>query len=947
MSHDPTAVAESVAELGRAAPHARTAAEVLDGLGADAEKGLSSSDVGARAERCGPNELPEPPSVPSWRRFLAQFKDVLVVLLLAATVVSLVVWWLEGTEGLPLEAIVIAGIVVFNAILGWLQEERAEQAVAALRAMTVPTATVIRDGERVRIASREVVPGDLLFVEEGDAIAADGRLLEVTSLQVSEAALTGESEPVSKDVAPVDRDASVGDRTNMVFMGTVATFGRGRAVVTSTGEGTQMGRIATMLESTPARRTPLQFEIERVGRALGIAVVVIAAVVVLTIVISSDLDTSADLVAVLLLGVSLAVAAVPEGLATVLTVVLALGVQRMAKRNAIVKRLSAVETLGSATVIGTDKTGTLTRNEMTVRVVLCPSGRVELTGSGYEPSGRAVVGDRPLEDGQLEGELREALVAGATATNASLDQRDDAWSIQGDPTEGALLVAARKIEAQTPPRASRTGEVPFSSERKLMSVVHPDEDEGSLVFAKGAPDVLLERCSRELVGGEERPLTDERRAWIADQVEALAAEALRTIGVARRRIEEPDRVDEAIETDLVFLGVVGMMDPPREESRGAVGTASSAGVRAMMITGDHPATAAAIAAEIGIGDRSGSAVTGSQLERADEEELIRMVRGTHVFARVSPEHKLRIVEALEHEGHVVAMTGDGVNDAPALKTADIGIAMGITGTEVAKQAADVILTDDNFATIVAAVEEGRTIFSNIRKFIRYLLSSNVGEVLTVFLGVVFAGTIGLSVTGEAFATPLLATQILWINLLTDAAPALALGVDPASPGLMRRRPRSRQDRLIDRTMWLGILVVGSAMAVSTLLTLDLGLPGGLIDGDRSLAESRTLGFTVLVLAQLFNVFNSRSDEASAFPTLFTNPFVWGAVALSAALQLLVVYVPFLNRAFGTVPIEATDWALCVAMASAVLWADELWKLLRRGRRRTSAREDLAPETPGG
>jgi Ca2+-transporting ATPase len=918
-----------------APPHARPALDVAADLGTDPDLGLTSAQARERTSRDGPNELAEPERAPWWRRLLAQFNDVLVLLLLAATVVSFVVWVLEGRHGVPVEAIAILGIVLFNAVLGYLQEARAEQAIAALRAMTVPTATVVRDGRQMRVPSREVVTGDVLVVEEGDAVAADGRLLEVTSLQMSEAALTGESEPTAKSVDAVEPDTPTADRTDMVFMGTVAAFGRGRAVVTATGMRTEIGHIASMLERAPERATPLQTEIARVGRALGLAVVVIAAVVVATILLSSRIDTTADLVAVLLLGVSLAVAAVPEGLATVLTVVLALGVQRMARRNAIVKKLSAVETLGSATVIGSDKTGTLTRNEMTVRFVRTSTGAAELTGSGYRPDGEILIHPDGSGDDAVRTELRQLLIAAATATNATLEERDGTWTIQGDPTEAALLVAAHKAGAPPAPRSERLGEVPFSSERKLMSVVHADaERSGLTLFVKGAPDVLLERCTHELVGSTSRPLDDERRGAIGARVEEMARDALRTIGVARRLLDRDayGGADPELEVGLEFLGVVGMKDPPRPESRDAVATAHSAGIRVIMITGDHPATASAIAAELGIAGRDDRVVTGAELDRLDDDGVRALARDADVYARVSPEHKLAIVEALEDAGEVVAMTGDGVNDAPALKTADIGIAMGIAGTEVARQAADVVLTDDDFATIVSAVEEGRTIFSNIRKFVRYLLSSNAGEVLTMFLAVVLAGAIGLR-SGGSFTAPLLATQILWINLLTDAAPALALGVDPPAPGLMDRRPRRATERLIDREMWLSVLIVGMAMALATLLTFDVALPGGLVEGDYGLDRARTMAFTVLVLAQLFNVFNARSDRASAFGTLFANRLVWGAVLVSVALQLVVVYVPVFHEGFGTTALGAGDWAVCVAAASAVLWIDELWKAVRRARAR--------------
>ena len=917
-------------------PFAAPAREVADDLGTDTDLGLSSNATLERATRYGPNELATPKGVPRWRRLLAQFEDVLVALLLAATLVSFVVWWLEGRHGAPVEAVAILAIVLFNAILGYVQQERAEQAMAALRAMTVPTATVVRDGVQVRIPSREVVPGDMMLLEEGDAIAADARLVDVTSLQTSEASLTGESEPVAKSTDPVEPDTPVADRRDMVFMGTVATFGRGLAVVTATGMRTEIGHIASMLEGAPERRTPLQTEIDRVGRTIGVAVVVIAAIVVSSILLASPPRSIGDVVDVLLLGVALAVAAVPEGLAPVLTVIQALGVQAMARRNAIVRKLSSVETLGSTTVIGSDKTGTLTRNEMTVRIVRTASGESEVTGSGYRPEGEILLRPDAGIGDDLQRELGLILAAAATATNARLDESAGGWSIQGDPTEAALLVAARKADVRPEPRETRLDEVPFSAERKLMSVVHPDASGvGLTVFVKGAADVLLTRCTRELVGGRSRALDEERRARIASDVEHMASGALRTIGVARRTIERPSHTDagSGLEHDLEFLGVVGMMDPPRPESREAVSTAQAAGVRVILITGDHPATASAIAAELGIAPADAAVTTGHDIDALDEDGLQHLVGQTTAYARVSPEHKLRVVQALEHQDQIVAMTGDGVNDAPALKAADIGIAMGIAGTEVAKQAADMVLADDNFATIVTAIEQGRTIFSNIRKVIRYLLSSNVGEVLTMFLAVVFAGSIGLR-PGGSFTVPLLATQILWINLLTDAAPALALGVDPPGRGLMRRSPRPAGARLIDRDMSLSMLVVGFAMASATLLTFDVALPGGFIEGHGGVDRARTMAFTVMVFAQLFNVFNARSDRTSAFTAMFANRLVWGAVVLSAALQALVVNAPPLNAAFGTTPLEATDWAICVVAASLVLWVDELWKIVRRRDRNT-------------
>ncbi|HQY94616.1 MAG TPA: cation-translocating P-type ATPase, partial [Caldilinea sp.] len=915
------------------------AADVLAALQSDANIGLSDAEAQRRLAAYGPNELASEPPIPRWRRLLAQFTNVLVLLLLAATVISVIAWLLEGAEGLPYEAFAIIAIVIVNALIGFFQEERAEDAVAALRKMTTAMAVVLRDGRQQQIDSHALTPGDILLVEEGNAISADGRLIGVTSLQMAEAALTGESQPVTKTTALIDGKAGLGDRTNMIFSGTVATFGRGRAVVIATGMNTEMGKIAGLMQATPEEKTPLSLEIEDVGRKLGIGVVLIAVLVIVTILLVDRVTSFAGLVETLVLGVSLAVAAVPEGLPTILTVVLALGVQRMVKRNAIVRKLAAVETLGSASVICSDKTGTLTKNEMTVRTVITPSGRVDVTGIGYAPTGDLLLhgSDQPVADPVLINEVRRALQGGALANNAVLEEKESIWAIQGDPTEAALVVAARKIGLgpdELNRRFQRVGEVPFSSDRKLMSTVQTDVDHAKTVavVSKGAPDVLLTRCTHERVGDEIVPLSKERCAELLVAVEMLAGEALRTLGIAYRRIAEEhyDEADEALENELIFVGIVGIIDPPRPEAQEAVATAQRAGIRVIMITGDHPVTAATIAAELNIVPAGAKAIRGADLEQMDSDQLLAAVREHSIYARVSPEHKLRIIQALRADGHVVAMTGDGVNDAPALKRADIGVAMGITGTDVSKEAADMILTDDNFATIVAAVEEGRSIFDNIRKFLRYLISSNIGEVLTMFLGVVLAGFIGLvSEAGEFFIVPLLATQILWINLLTDAAPALAVGVDPVDPTVMQRAPRPRHDRVINREMWLGFGLTGLVMAVVTLAVMDIALPGGLARGNGEMVFARTLAFTTLVFCQLFNVFNARSDYTSAFRYLFSNWMLWGAVALSAVLQVVVVYTPFLNQAFGTTPIGLMDWVLCIGMASMVLWVDEIKKLILR------------------
>ncbi|GIV96897.1 MAG: haloacid dehalogenase [Herpetosiphonaceae bacterium] len=917
-------------------PYQHPVEDIIIELDSHAQRGLTTAEVHTRLESYGPNEIkPEPPT-PAWRRFLAQFQNPLVILLLVATAIAAAIWVYERDTALPYEAIVIFAIVLFNGALGYLQEERAEQAVAALRKLSAAEARVIRDGSRRRVPAVELVPGDIILLEEGDTIPADARVLQSISLQTAEASLTGESVPVSKDTDPIPEEVELGDRDNMVFSGTIVTYGRGTAVVTATGMQTEMGRIAGLLRESRDEATPLQKELDRTGRRLGGAVLIIAAIIITSIVLVQDVQGFAAIVDVLILGVALAVAAVPEGLPAIVTAVLAIGVQRMARRRAIVRKLPAVETLGSATVVASDKTGTLTKNEMTVRTIVTAHGRVNLTGTGYVPEGQVRQNGEAIRDPALNTEVIQALQAAERANNAMLQQIDSRWSVQGDPTEGALLVAAYKAGLATDVldrHFERVGEVPFSSERKLMSTVHRDRQERDrlIVFSKGAPDVLLERCAYELVGEERRPLTPARRSEILDDNAALAREALRTLGVAFRLLPSDTPIqpgDSRIEHDLIFIGLIGMIDPPRPEVKDAVAQAKGAGIRPIMITGDHPQTAVAIALELGI-TSTADAITGAELENLPDPELDQIVNKTSVYARVNPGHKLRIVEALQRNHAVVAMTGDGVNDAPALKTADIGIAMGITGTDVAKEAADMVLADDNFATIIAAVEEGRAIFANIQKFLRFLLSSNIGEVFTMFFGIMLAGVFGLTAQGEVLVFPLLATQILWINLITDGPPALALGVDPVDPAVMKTPPRPRERGVLTPRMWLGIGQIGLIMAAGTLLVLDGALPGGLIAGTGDLRYARTLAFTTLVLFQLFNVFNARSDEYSAFRDLFRNPWLWGAILLSLILHIAVIYVPFLQRAFDTTGLSLTDWLFAAAVASSVLWLREVSKRVTR------------------
>jgi calcium-translocating P-type ATPase len=892
--------------------------------------GLDDAEAQRRLRVDGPNELETPKTRSWWSRIAAQFTDPLVLLLLGAIAISLVAWWLEEEGGFPVDAIVIAVIVILNAGLGAVQEERAEAAVAALTRMTAARATVLRGGRRSSIPSRDVVAGDVLLIEEGDAVTADARVVTSTSLSVAEASLTGESEAVAKSTDRVGRDAALGDRTSMVFAGTAAVAGHGTALVTGTGMTTEVGHIATMLNETERLPTPLEREIAHVGKVLGIAVVLISLIVIGTSLVVSDINGASDVVEVLLIGVSLAVAAVPEGLPAVLSIVLAIGVQRMAGRHALVKRLASAETLGSATVICTDKTGTLTRSEMTVREVITADDRVEIDAVGYDPT--LLVTDRALHPSVVA-----ALAAGAQASNANVIHSESGWTAVGAPTEAAVVVAARRLGWDESTAATRLDEIPFSSERKRMSVL-VDGADGPQHLIKGAPDVVLDLCSQELRTDGVSMLSDDRRERWSNEIDRLADGAMRTLAIAGRH-HSGEGLSEADESGLTIFGVIGIIDPPRPEAIAAVRETHAAGIRVVMITGDHPRTAGQIAADIGIAARGARVLTGPELELMDDAALAEAAASTDVFARVAPAHKLRLVEALQARGEVVAMTGDGVNDAPALKAADIGTAMGITGTDVARDASDMVLTDDNFATITAAVAEGRSIFHNIKSFLRYLLSSNIGEVFTMFFGVVLAGVLGLTGNAAVIA-PLTATQILWINLLTDTGPALALGVDPGEPDLMQRVPRPLGSRVIDAPMQHGILLVGLTMAVATLTTLDAYLPGGLIDGSSSLDKARTAAFTVLVLAQLFNCFSARSDTLSAFHHWAINRWLLLAVAGSVALQLAVVYLPFLQEAMGTASLSATDWVLTVAMASTVLWVAEVRKWLRR--RATGVTGSAAP-----
>ncbi|MBR0824863.1 cation-translocating P-type ATPase [Bradyrhizobium manausense] len=944
--------------------HREPVEAVLSALGSDATRGLSSTEAQSRLDRCGPNQLKSAPETPWWRRLAEQFENLLVIILLVATAISVIEWLLQDPREtlLPYEAIVILAIVVLNALLGYLQEARAERSVRALMALAAPESTAIRDGERQRVPAHDIVPGDIVLVEAGDRIPADARIIESSNLHVDEATLTGESVPATKMVQPIDGDVGLGDRRNMLFASTVATYGRGRAVVVATGMRTEVGRIAGLLEAAERELTPLQQELDRTGRRLSAIMLGICAVVFATGLLSSPVLNLNAILSLFLFAVALAVAAIPEALPAIVTIGLSLGVRRMAAAHAIVRKLPAVETLGAATVICSDKTGTLTRNEMTVRAIVTAGARVEVGGSGYVPDGDFTADGAPLaEASPIRETIVQMLRAAALANDAVLVHGEDRWRVQGDPTEGALIVAARKLGIDEPElaRFPRIAEIPFTSERKRHTTVHVDPNiPGELrVFVKGAPEVLLAKSDFIWEDGQSVALDDERRVDLSSRNDTLAGQALRTLAVATRTVPAAAlgidtqaaaagksgssiELPESIEDDLLLLGLVGLIDPPRAEVKAAVAVAKQAHIRTVMITGDHPATAVAIARELDIFEPGARTLTGVDLRTMSDAELDATVEQVRVFARVDPEHKLRIVSALQRKGHIVAMTGDGINDAPALKTASIGVAMGITGTDVSKEAADMVLTDDNFASIVKAIEEGRGIYDNIQKYLIYLLSTNSGELLTMFAGVMMGGLLGLVSADAGLFLPLLAVQLLWINLITDGPPALALGVDPKDRDVMMRQPRRRGSGVLLTEDWIRLACVGVLMMFGTLVVLDAYYPGGLFTAFASgtapnvadEVHARTMAFTTLMLFQLFDVYNCRSRRRSAFGGLFENKWLIVAVAFSLLTHVLVIYVPALQTAFHTVALSALDWLIATGVAATLLIGMELAKVVLRRKR---------------
>jgi Ca2+-transporting ATPase len=838
--------------------------------------------------------------VPPWRLLLEQFKNVLILILLVAVALS-------AALGHATEAVVVTVIVLFAVVLGFVQEYRAERAIEALRELAAPTATVVRDGEEVELPARDLVPGDLVLVQAGDKVPADARVTESVNLQVEEAALTGESVPVSKRTEALDGDdVAVADRRNSLFAGTAVTYGRGRSLVVATGMETEFGRIAHLLQGIETAKTPLQRNLDRVAGVLaraGLAVVLV--------VVALGLLRDEPFVEMLLFGTALAVAVVPEALPAVVTISLTLAATRMAKRNALIRRLPATETLGSVTVIGSDKTGTLTKDEMTARKLLVAGELVDVSGAGYAPEGSFSYRGAPYEPSPA---LLEILRGAVLASDAQLvgGDGDGEWEIRGDPTEGALVVAAakaglhkRELDAQCP----RVGEIPFTAESKRMTTLHETSD-GVVAYTKGAPEIVLESCARQLTAEGEAALDGEGRAAVLATAQELAGDALRVLAVARKH----DATLEDAEQGLTFVGLIGMIDPPRPEARDAIEVCRRAGIKAVMITGDHPATAQAIASELGLLG-SGRVVTGIELEAMDDDELARDVDEIEVYARVSPAHKLRVVTALQEQGHSVAMTGDGVNDAPALKKADIGIAMGITGTDVTKEAAAMTLTDDNFASIVAAVEEGRRVFGNIKKYLMYLLSANLGEV-----GLLLAA----SVAGQPL--PLTAVLILYINLATDGLPALALSVDPPEQDLMQSRPRDRAAGIFTRPV-LALIALGGAWSAAVNTTLFIWA----LESGRSLDEAITMTFVSLALIEFIKAYSYRSERHSILRAPFANRWLNLAVLWELALLGLVVYLPFLQGAFGTVALSADDVVLVLLCAVTILPVLEAGKwLVRRG-----------------
>jgi len=892
--------------------HALEITEAIQAIGADVT-GLSQGEAEKRLVQFGPNDLVTEKRISPLTIWLRQFKNIMILILLFAIGLAAVI-------GDVTEALIIGIIAIFATTLGFIQEYRAERTMEALKRMASPTASVLRDGKEKEIPALELVPGDVILLRTGDRIPADARLIEVFNLKTDEAPLTGESVPIEKTSQSLDEEISIADRKNMVFMGTAAVYGRGMAIVTATGMSTEFGKIAGMLQKVTAEPTPLQVNLDRLAKIIGII-----AVFLCILLVGFGLLQGFPPSEMIIWGIALAVAFVPEALPAVVIIGLAIGVRRMAKRNALIRKLPAVETLGCTTYICSDKTGTLTQDQMTVRRIYANGKLIDVTGTGYEPEGEFHLDGVALQPRQNR-TLQTLLNIGSLCNDTSLISADGVWGIKGDPTEGALVVTAAKAGLWQKELASempRIGEIPFSSDTKRMTTVH-QAPQGKVVYSKGAPEVILASCSHILKNGDEIELAIEERKNVISIAQDMAGDALRVLGMACKRFPDTATIDPTIEQDMVFVGLVGMIDPPREEAKTAVKLCDQAGIKSVMITGDHKLTAIAIAKELGI-LKEGIVLTGAEIDNMSDEEFEDLTGKIEVYARVSPAHKLRVVETLTTKQHVVAMTGDGINDAPALKKADIGIAMGITGTDVTREAADMVLTDDNFASIVAAVEEGRGIFGNIKKFLMYLLSANVGEVLLLSFVMLFGPLVGLP-TG---ILPLVAIQILWINVATDGLPAIALAVDPPDTDIMKQKPRPRGQGIFTKPVLILMCIGGIWLFLVTLGVFVWALETG-----KSLWHAQTYCFLTLIFIEFFKAYNFRSDKKSIFQIgFFTNKWLNIAICWEIMLMLIIVYTPFLQEPFRTFSFGAFDWALVILLAATIFPILETTKAIIRWRDR--------------
>ncbi len=922
--------------------HAMEIEEALQVLNTQ-KTGLSQEEFEKRLQQYGPNELKKEKGISPIKLFIEQFKDILIIILLIATGLSIYL-------GEVTDAIVILAIVMACAVLGFVEEYRSEKALEALKKMTAPTAMVLRDGKEVKVDASNIVPGDIVLLYAGDKVPADARLIEAYNVKVDEAPLTGESSPVNKDTAALSEETGLAERRNMVFTGTVVVYGRGKALVTSTGMNTEFGKIAKMVQVTEEEETPLEKRMASVGKWIGILSVAVCLVVATIGIIEGR-----DILAMVLWGVSLAVAAVPEALPAIVTGALAVGMYRMAKVNTIVRRLPAVETLGCTSVICADKTGTMTKGEMTVQRIYVNGQTIKVSGVGYEPEGEFLLEDKKINPSSEE--FQTLLKIATLCNDAKLEKEPQSqrWIIKGDPTEGALVVAAAKAglwKEELEKDAPRIGEIPFSSERKCMTTVHIVSGKRKLAFMKGAPEIVLSKCTKILVNGKVRKITEDDQTKILKINEAMALQALRNLGLAFKELPESvSTFDEKIEKDLIFVGIMGMIDPPREEVKDAIYLCKNAGINVVMVTGDHKLTAVAVAKELnllGENEFEGKVLTGEEMDKITDEQLKEIVEKTVIYARVSPEHKMRIVKAWKARGHVVAMTGDGVNDAPALKMSDIGVSMGITGTEVTKESSDMVLTDDNFASIVKAVKEGREIYDNIKKYLTYLLRCNVMEIIVMTVAILIVPYLagGAYETGTSpetsAAVALVAVQLLWVNLTTDGLPAIALGIDPGDPDLMERKPRNPNESVFTRDVKIYLTVVPILM--STLLlygylmhkpwlpaTIDPVTGAVLHD---PLKEARTQLLTAMILMELANALSARSLKYTIFKVgVFKNKFLWIAIFSSLALQLLVLYTPLQNVFYVNAP-ELQDWAYAIFFTAIVFSSLETGKYIASKRRKT-------------